>query len=77
MHVLNGSVHSVDDAASSAWKAGTDAEWLATIYAFTGRDYLPGTHGIAHDMYLPVYLMHVKGIGTFNIISGLEMYEII
>lgn len=52
LHVLNGSVHSVDNAIKSIEIPEIDATSIATLYAFGGCYITPRTTGVAHELYL-------------------------
>lgn len=75
LHVVKDTVHNIDYALDCIHDASTDSKSVATLYAFAGCDYLPGTFGLSHDTFLKAYIGRTSDIGKFNFNTSPELYE--
>lgn len=54
-HVLNDTVHDVDEARRVLVKAEVTREASALVYNLAGSDYLPYTYGVDHEVFLMAF----------------------
>jgi len=75
MHVLNGTLLSVQAAKEYLRRSMLRDSNVATAYALAGCDFSPATHGIGHEMFLGALLTFrafFQDIGTVEFASIAE-----
>ncbi|PXF42513.1 hypothetical protein BWQ96_07775 [Gracilariopsis chorda] len=75
LHLLNESLHSVYNAIKSIEVVRVDEALIAPLYAFGGCNLMPGSIGVAYEVYLSAYIKNACRLGVIGYGSSSEVYE--
>lgn len=66
VHVLNDTVHSVDEAVYRIGKKVLTGRTVSVGYVTAGCDFNPSVYGIGHEIFLSTLCLHVGFIGALD-----------